>query len=196
MKGVAFRFDRNIPQVRSYSSKVSAGDAEALLGDLLRRAATAQEAAARFDKAIALQPPSARARALYGLLLVDSDQPGRALPLLLEAAKETSDWLVQYHVATGITRIVTTTDDADARAIATAPRSPGNRPFRAAGTGQCSRPQRSARCRRGRQHDARTRGHPAGANRLARPRGLHRARIVHSDAPGRDLRPRVSCSRR
>ncbi len=90
MKGVAFRFDQNIPQVRSYSSKVSAGDAEALLGDLLRRAATAQEAAARFDKAIALQPPSARARALYGLLLVDSDQPARALPLLLEASKETA----------------------------------------------------------------------------------------------------------
>ena len=120
MKGVAFRFDQSIPQVRSYSSKVSAGDAEALLGDLLRRVATAQEAAARFDKAIALQPPSARARALYGLLLVDSDEPARALPLLLEASKETSDWLVQYHVATGITRIVTTTDTADARAIAAA----------------------------------------------------------------------------
>ena len=120
MKGVAFRFDQSIPQVRSYSSKVSAGDAEALLGDLMRRVATAQEAAARFDKAIALQPPSARARALYGLLLVDSDQPARALPLLLEAAKETSDWLVQYHVATGIIRIVTTTDIENARAIATA----------------------------------------------------------------------------
>ena len=120
MKGVAFRFDQSIPLVRSYSSKVSAGDAEALLGDLLRRVATAQDAAARFDKAMALQPPSARARALYGLLLVDGDQPARALPLLLEASKDTSDWLVQYHVATGITRIVTTTDNPDARAIATA----------------------------------------------------------------------------
>jgi thioredoxin-like negative regulator of GroEL len=120
MKGVAFRFDRSIPPVRSYSSRVSAGDTEALLADLLRRVATAQEAAARFDKAVALQPPSARARALYGLLLVDGDQPDRALPLLLEASRETSDWLVQYHVASGITRIVTTTDNADPRAIATA----------------------------------------------------------------------------
>ena len=120
MKGVAFRFDQSIPQVRSYSSRVSAGDAEALLGDLLRRVSTAQDAAARFEKAMALQPPSARARALYGLLLVDSDEPARALPLLLEASKDISDWLVQYHVATGITRIVTTTDNADARAIATA----------------------------------------------------------------------------
>jgi hypothetical protein len=40
--------------------------------------------------------------------------------LLLEASKQTSDWLVQYHVATGITRIVTTTDIENARAIATA----------------------------------------------------------------------------
>ena len=120
IKSVAFRFDLRIPQVRSYSSKVSPGDAEALLGDLLRRVATAQEAAAHFDMAIALQPPSARARALYGLLLVDSDEPARALPLLLEASQETSDWLVQYHVATGITRIVTTSDNPDARAIRTA----------------------------------------------------------------------------
>jgi Protein of unknown function (DUF1570) len=75
MKGVAFRFDQSIPQVRSYSSKVSAGDAEALLGDLVRRVATAEEAAVRFDKAIALQPPSARARALYGLLLRTATSP-------------------------------------------------------------------------------------------------------------------------
>ena len=120
MNGVAFRLDRSIPQVRSYSSKVSAGDADALLGDLLRHVSTPQDAAARFERAMALQPPSARARALYGLLLVDGDQPARALPLLLEASKETGDWLVQYHVATGITRIVTTTDNPDARAIATA----------------------------------------------------------------------------
>jgi tetratricopeptide (TPR) repeat protein len=120
MKGAAFRLDHGIPQVRSYSSKVSAGDAEAVLGDLLRRVATAEEAAARFDEAIALQPPSARARALYGLLLVDNNQPARALPLLLEAAKDTTDWLVQYHVATGITRIVTTSDSPDARTIAVA----------------------------------------------------------------------------
>ena len=51
---------------------------------------------------------------------MDSDKPARALPLLLEASKDISDWLVQYHVATGITRIVTTTDNPDARAIATA----------------------------------------------------------------------------
>ena len=120
MKGVVFRFDQSVPQVRSYSSRVSAGDAEALLGDLLRRVATAEDAAARFEKAMALQPPSARARALYGLLLVDSDEPARALPLLLDASRDISDWLVQYHVATGITRIVTTTDNADARAIAAA----------------------------------------------------------------------------
>jgi len=70
--------------------------------------------------AIALQPPSARARALYGLLMLDEAQPDKAGPLLLEAAKDTTDWLVQYHVATGLTRIVATTDNRDARSIATA----------------------------------------------------------------------------
>ena len=48
MKGVAFRFDQNIPQVRSYSSQVSAGDAEALLGDLLRRAGDAPGSSGAF----------------------------------------------------------------------------------------------------------------------------------------------------
>ncbi len=164
MKGVAFRFDQSIPQVRSYSSKVSAGDAEALLGDLLRRVATAQEAAARFDKAIALQPPSARARALYGLLLVDSDEPARALPLLLEAAKEISDWLVQYHVATGITRIVTTTDTADARAIATAREALAI--VLSARPGLANALALSARLDTAEDgtHDARARGHPAGSD--------------------------------
>ena len=68
---------RTFPRSGATRPKSLRGMREALLGDLRRRAATAQEAAARFDKAIALQPPSARARALYGLLLVDSDELGQ-----------------------------------------------------------------------------------------------------------------------
>ena len=71
------------------------------------------ETAARFEKAIALRPVSARALALYGLLRLDEDQPDKALPLLKAAAKDKTDWLVQYHVATGLTRVITTTDDPD-----------------------------------------------------------------------------------
>jgi predicted nucleic acid-binding protein len=120
MKAVIYRFNQRIPQVKSYTSGVSEGDAQAVLGDLLRRVAAPAETAARFEKAIALQPPSARARALYGLLLIDGDHTARARSLLLEAAKDRADWLVQYHVATGLTRIATTTGERDLLVVATA----------------------------------------------------------------------------
>ena len=120
MSGFRYRFDKSIPTVKSYSSRVSEGDAQAVLGDLLRRVAEAPETAARFEKAIALQPVSARALALYGLLRLDEDEPDKALPLLMAAAKDKTDWLVQYHVATGLTRVITTTDDPDPAVIATA----------------------------------------------------------------------------
>jgi hypothetical protein len=38
----------------------------------------------------------------------------------MAAAKDKTDWLVQYHVATGLTRVITTTDDPDPAVIATA----------------------------------------------------------------------------
>ncbi len=124
MTAVIYRFDQRIPPVKSYSSVVSEGDVQAVLGDLLRRVAEAPETTARFEKAIALTPPSARARALFGLLLLDLPNGGeanaRARALLLEAATDTTDWLVQYHVATGLTRIATTADERDPLVIATA----------------------------------------------------------------------------
>jgi Protein of unknown function (DUF1570) len=120
MKGVLFRFSQGIPQVQSYSARVSEADAQAVLGDLMRRVAPREETATRFEAAIALRPPSARARALYGLLRLEGGQPDKARPLLLEAAKDTSDWLVQYHVATGLTRMVASTDERDAMVVGTA----------------------------------------------------------------------------
>lgn len=85
---------------------MSEGDAQAVLGDLLRRVAPRQEAADRFEAAMAMRPPSARARAL-----------------LLEAARDTTDWLVQYHVATGLTRMASTADAPDSIAVETARRA-------------------------------------------------------------------------
>jgi Protein of unknown function (DUF1570) len=123
MKGVLFRFSQSIPQVKSYSTKVSEGDAQAVLGDLLRRVAPRQETADRFEAAMAMRPPSARARALYALLMLDVDEPDRARALLLEAAQDTTDWLVQYHVATGLTRMASTADAPDPIAIETARRA-------------------------------------------------------------------------
>jgi hypothetical protein len=117
MKGVLVRFNQSIPQVKSYSTKVSEADGQAVLGDLLRRVAPRQETADRFEAAIAMRPPSARARALYGLLMLDGDEPERARALLLEAAEDTADWLVQYHVATGLTRLASAADAPDPVAI-------------------------------------------------------------------------------
>jgi predicted Zn-dependent protease len=93
---------------------------QAVLGDLLRRVAPVQEAAAQFDKAIAVQPPSSRARALYALLLIENNDTARAKQLLLEAARGTGDWLVQYHVATGLTRLVTGSDTAEPELLSVA----------------------------------------------------------------------------
>ena len=61
--------------------------------------------------------------------MLDEDQADSARPLLLEAAKDKADWLVQYHVATGLTRIATTTDDRDpASSRRLGPRSSASRP--------------------------------------------------------------------
>jgi Protein of unknown function (DUF1570) len=106
MKGLLYTFDRDIPRVTGDSSRVSAADAEATLGDLLRRVAPPEEATARFERAFALEPPSARARALYGLHALDQDEQEKARRLLLEASADKTDWLVQYHVATGLTELV------------------------------------------------------------------------------------------
>ena len=120
MNAAIYRFNQKIPAVKSYSSVVSEGDVQAVLGDLLRRVAETPETTARFEKAIALQPPSARARALFGLLLLEGEANARARALLLEAATDTTDWLVQYHVATGLTRIATDADEHDPIVTATA----------------------------------------------------------------------------
>ena len=52
-----------------------------------------------------MKPSSALARALLGVAKAEAGQSGDATPLLFEAAAERSDWLVQYHVGHGLTRI-------------------------------------------------------------------------------------------
>ena len=91
-----------------------------LLGDLLRRVGDGPGRGGAFRQGNCAAAAVGAGARLVRTALVDSDEPARALPLLLEASKDISDWLVQYHVATGLTRIVTTTDTADARAIPTA----------------------------------------------------------------------------
>jgi tetratricopeptide (TPR) repeat protein len=120
MTGVLYRFPDRIARTKSAAVTVGAGDVQAVLGDLLRRVAPVQEAAAQFDKAISVQPPSSRARALYALLLIENNDTARAKQLLLEAARDAGDWLVQYHVATGLTRLVTGSDTAEPELLSVA----------------------------------------------------------------------------
>jgi hypothetical protein len=107
MKVVSYRFGSYIPRVKSDTSSVSPADAEAALADLLRRVAPAGETSVRFDAAIAVQPASARAKALYGLHALEQEDLSKARTLLVEASRDKRDWLVQYHVATGLTRLAT-----------------------------------------------------------------------------------------
>ena len=93
MKGVVYRFDTDIPKVSAAVSSVSPADAEAALADLLRRVATRDEATTSLERAISLEPASARARALYGLHALDHDEVEKARRLLM-AASDSPDWLI------------------------------------------------------------------------------------------------------
>jgi hypothetical protein len=120
MNALAYQFDREIPKVKSDSSAVSRGDAEATLADLVRNIASPDEASTRFEALMAIQPPSARAKALYGLHALDQNEPGKARRLLLEAARDRSDWLVQYHVAVGLTQLASEDPDSEPILVAVA----------------------------------------------------------------------------
>ncbi|HET7216526.1 MAG TPA: hypothetical protein VFJ02_00700, partial [Vicinamibacterales bacterium] len=124
MKGAVYRFETEIARVPADVSEVPAGDAQAALADLLRRVATSTEATAAFERAIAAQPSSARARAVYGLHAIDEDRYEQGRQLLLAAA-DSADWLVQYHVATGLTRIAATTAEPDVQLVAAARQAVG-----------------------------------------------------------------------
>jgi hypothetical protein len=103
MKAVLYRFDREIPKVAADTRKVGESETQAGLADLLRRVAPREEASARFDKALAIEPRSARLHALAGLHALDHGDSGKARAMLTEALRDRGDWLVQYHIATGLT---------------------------------------------------------------------------------------------
>ena len=107
MPTIQYTFDEEIPRVRGAVTTPSAGDVEAALSDLLNHVKQPREAAARLEKAVALEPPSPRARALLGLYrLQDENRPDEGEKLLVAAAADKSDWLAQYHVAVGLTHLI------------------------------------------------------------------------------------------
>ena len=99
-----FRGVREIETTVGPAIPVSSSDVHAVLGDLLRFT-YAEEAPAHLERAAAMQPPSALARALLGLLKIRQNQEEAARALLTEAAVERRDWLVQYHVGIGFAEL-------------------------------------------------------------------------------------------
>jgi hypothetical protein len=117
MTALKYTFEEEIPRVGGAVTKPSAADVEAALSDLLRHVQQRDEAGARLEKAVAMQPPSARARSLLGLHRLEQNRPDDAERLLVAAAEHKSDWLAQYDVATGLTRLIERRPERDSRAL-------------------------------------------------------------------------------
>ena len=103
MTGYAFTFDKDISPATFNVTTPPAADVQAALGDL-RRHVPGHPPAAHLD-AIA-GPTTPYVKAVRGLVFLDEGDYGSALPLLLEAAGATTDWLVRYRAATGLERII------------------------------------------------------------------------------------------
>ena len=99
-----YKFEERVGAVNAQVSRPTAADVDAMLASLLRYAAP-DEAEARLQRAMEMTPPSLLARSLMGLTLMRSGARDEGTKLLLEASADTGDWLVQDHVATGLTEL-------------------------------------------------------------------------------------------
>jgi len=119
IRGFRFTFDERIGPLTAHISKPKASDVDAVLASLQRDGAP-QDVKPRLRRAVEMSPHSMLARSLLGVAKVRWDQRADAVPMLFEAAADTSDWLVQYHVAHGLTQIVRSTGERDEKVVATA----------------------------------------------------------------------------
>jgi hypothetical protein len=103
--GVSYSFEERIGAVTAQVSRPRSSDVDAVLAALLQYSAP-DEMEPRLRRAVDMNPPSTLARALLGAAKARADQSTEATRWLFEAAADRSDWLVQYHVALGLTRIV------------------------------------------------------------------------------------------
>ena len=103
MTGMAYRFDqiKAPPTVASVPSPADVETAKAIL----LRTTDPEDAARRLEKAAAGQAPPPLARAVLGLLKVETN-PGAAEQLLLGATRDPADWLAQYYAAAGLALLV------------------------------------------------------------------------------------------
>jgi tetratricopeptide (TPR) repeat protein len=118
VRGFIYRFPTGIDKVKGDVAPVSGADLEAVFGDALLSVRRDDDAEALLRKSLTRQPASSRGRALLGQLRAKAGQYDEARRLLLEAAADRSDWLTQYHVASGLTEMLGF--DRTAEALATA----------------------------------------------------------------------------
>jgi tetratricopeptide (TPR) repeat protein len=112
VRGFRYHFKEGIDTVKGDAVKLTDAEIETTLGDELLGVRRAEDAEARLKKAMTLQPPAARAKALLGLQRVNDGNHDEARKLLMEAAGERSDWLTQYYVASGLGNMVQSDDAA------------------------------------------------------------------------------------
>jgi hypothetical protein len=106
LKAYRYRFDQDIPAVRGAATVPSDGEVDAALADLLYHVDARDDAVKRLEATLAEQPGSPHSAALLGLARLDQHRPEEAGRLLLTAAQDAGDWLVQYRVATGLVRLL------------------------------------------------------------------------------------------
>ena len=118
VRGFRYRFREGIEPVKGEAVKLTDAEIETTLGDELLGVRRSDDAAARLKKAMTMQPPSSRAKALLGLQRVNEGDSEEARKLLMEAAADRSDWLTQYYVAAGLGNMMQSDDAALATADA------------------------------------------------------------------------------
>ena len=101
MRGFLYKFPDGVSVAKAEATTPSKPDVEAVLSRL-RRYGNADDVEPQLVRAAAATPPSMLARALLGHSYVRGSKEEEGLRLLVEAATETSDWLAQYYVASGI----------------------------------------------------------------------------------------------
>lgn len=112
MKGYVFTFERVIASASFIVSSPPSADVHAALGDL-RLHVDPGTAAAHMERSP--MPSTAFTEAVRGLIKLEEKNHNEALPLLLRAARESDDWLVQYRAAVGLERLATASPDEAGR---------------------------------------------------------------------------------
>jgi hypothetical protein len=101
VRGFLFKFAEGVAVAKAEARTPPKPEVEAVLSRL-RRYRNADQVEQQLAKAAAQTPASAVAKALLGHTLARGTRHEEGLKLLVEAAGDSSDWLVQYYVASGV----------------------------------------------------------------------------------------------